>query len=186
MKDMEINHDRATITLRRSLLSLFQDKVGKEMEAINCHYFAHNFFKNYNKLGCIISSFCTHPEWQEEYWQNHWNSDILASTIHEAAETDGVSITSWDFIDPDSDLMKRRKSVCHIDDGAYFTFKHDDGVLENYSFGWKKSGWRQAESGKLLTLFNVVGGFRDAHLKLFSESIRHSSGETQQAQGTPA
>ncbi|MGV8947853.1 MAG: hypothetical protein ACOH2E_00565 [Candidatus Paracaedibacter sp.] len=168
MQDIQVNNDRANITLRRSLLNFFQDKVFEEMDALNCHYFAHNLIKHYDKTGYTISAFCTHPEWQQEYWQNHWDSDILASKIHGIAETDGFSITSWDVVDPVSDLMKRRKAICHIDDGVYFTFKHNDELLENYSFGWKKNGWGQMGFEKLLKLSDVVSDFRNAHLKLVS------------------
>lgn len=168
MQDVHLNIDRINVTLRESLLGLFHDQLRKGMEELDCHYFAHNLIQNYYKPGHTVSSFYTNSEWQEEYWRNYWDSDILAHRIHKIAETDGFAISSWDFIDPDSDVMKRRKSVCDIHDGVHFTFKHEGGLLENYSFGWKKSGRGKMGFEKLLKLSDVVSDFRDAHLKLVS------------------
>lgn len=182
MEDIQLNTDRINVTLRGSLFSLFQDRLRREMEGLDCHYFAHNLIQNYYKPGHAVSSFYTNPDWQQEYWQNYWNSDVLSNKIHQIAETDGFAISSWDFIDPDSDVMKRRKLVCDLYDGVQFTFKHEDGLLENYSFGWKKSGRGKMGFERLLKLSDVVSDFRDAHLKLVSGSTPHSSGEKQQVQ----
>lgn len=179
LKDTQINDSRITVTLRESLLDLFREQVRRDLESLNCAYFVHNLIKNYCQKGHTVSSFHTHPEWQQEYWQDHWDSDLLARKIHDVAETDGFAISSWDFVDPDSGIMKRRKSVCHLDDGVHFTFKHEDGMLENYSFGWKNVKGQPMGFEKLLKLSDVVDEFRDAHLKLFCESNPGSSGARQ-------
>jgi hypothetical protein len=169
MQDIQVKNNQLNVTLRKSLLSLFQERLRREMENLSCHYFSHNLIKNYYKPDHMVSSFHSHPEWQEEYWQDHWNSDVLSRKVHQIAETDGFAISSWDFIDAESDVMKRRKQVCDLYDGVQFTFKHEDGLLENYSFGWKKSGRGQMGFDKLLKLSEVVSDFRDEHLKLFSK-----------------
>jgi hypothetical protein len=169
MEDIQLNSDLINVTLRSSLFGLFQDQLCQEMEELDCHYFAHNLIQNYYKPGHTVSSFYSNPEWQQEYWRNYCDTDVLAHRIHKIADADGFAISSWDFVDPDSDVMKRRKSVCHIDDGVHFTFKHEDGLLENYSFGWKKSARGKMGFEKLLKLSDVVSDFRDAHLKLVSE-----------------
>jgi hypothetical protein len=151
------------------------------MENLNCHYFSHNLIKNCYKPDHVVSSFHSNPEWQQEYWQKHCNADPLADKVCQVAETDGFAISSWD-IGPDNEVMKRRKLVCDLYDGVQFTFKHEDGTLENYGFGWKESGRGKMGFEKLLKLSDIVSDFRDVHLKLFSGSIPHSSDEKQQAQ----
>jgi hypothetical protein len=178
MQDIQINNDQINVTLRESLLSLFQDKVVKKMEELDCSYFTHNLIKNCYKPGHTVSSFYSNPEWQQEYWQKYWNADPLADKVCEAAETDGFAISSWD-IAPDNEVMKRRKLVCSLYDGVQFTFKHEDGTLENYAFGWKESGRGKMGFARLLKLSGMVDDFRDAHFKLFSGSIPHSSTGTQ-------
>lgn len=182
MDDIQVNTDGINIILRQSLLSLFHDRLRREMEDLDCHYFAHNLIQNYYKPGHTVSSFYTNPEWQQEYWRDYGNSDILAHKIHQIAETDGFAISSWDFVDPDSDVMKRRKLVCDLYDGVHFTFKHEDGLLENYSFGWNQNGRGKMSFEKLLKLSEVIDDFRGAHLKLVSGPTQHSFDEKQQAQ----
>lgn len=184
MEDIQMNNDQITVTLRGSLLSLFQDTVRNEMEELDCSYFTHTLIKNCYKPGHAVSSFCSNPEWQQEYWQKHCNADPLADKVCQVAETDGFAISSWD-IGPDNEVMKRRKLVCGLYDGVHFTFKHENGTLENYSFGWKESGRGKMGFERLLKLSDMVDNFRDAHFKLFYGSTPHSSGGTQQAQGTP-
>jgi len=182
MQDIQLNTDQVNVTLRESLVDLFQDKVQGEMENLNCSYFTHNLIKNCYKPGHTVSSFYSDPEWQEEYWRDYSDSDLLFQKVCQAADAAGFAISSWDVIDPQSDVMKRRKAVCDLYDGVHFTFKHEDGTLENYSFGWKEDGRGKMGFDRLLKLADVVDDFRDVHFKLFSESIRHSSGETQQGQ----
>jgi len=176
MQDTQLNSDRLTVILRKSLQSLFQDKLRKEMEDLDCHYFVHNLIKNYDRPGHTVSSFHTNLEWQQEYWREHWDRDLLSRKINHIAETDGFAISSWDFIDPESDVMKRRKSVCYLDDGVHFTFRYDDGLLENYSFGWKNTEGKKMSFERLLKLSDLVSDFQEAHLKLFSESTPDLSG----------
>ena len=185
MEDIQLNIDRIDITLRESLSNSFQEKVRREMEALDCSYFTHNLIKNHYKPGHTVSSFYSNPEWQKEYWQKYWNADPLADKICEAAEAEGFAIGSWDIV-PDNAVLKRRKQVCGLYDGVYFTFKHEDGTLENYAFGWKESGRGKMGFEKLLKLSEMVDEFRDAHLKLFSASMPHSSAGILQAQENSA
>lgn len=185
MQDIQLNNGQIKVTLCNSLYNLFQDKVQREMEASDCSYFTHNLIKNYGKSDHTVSSFYSNPEWQHEYWQKYWNADPLADKVCQAADIGGFAISSWD-VEPDNEVMKRRKLVCGLYDGVHFTFKHEDGTLENYAFGWKENGRGKMGFEKLLKLSEIADDFRNAHLKLFSGSIPHSSDEIQQGQGTPA
>jgi hypothetical protein len=167
MQDIQMNNDRIKVILREGLLGLFQDKVRRDMEGLDCSYFTHNLIKNWYKPGHTVSSFYSDPEWQQEYWEKYWDADPLAEKVCEAAETEGFAISSWGA-DPDNQALKRRKLVCGLYDGVHFTFKHEDGTLENYAFGWKESGRGKMGFDKLLKLSAIVDDFRDAHLKLFS------------------
>lgn len=167
MQDIQMNHDRIKVTLRESLLGFFEGRVRREMEGLDCSYFTHNLIKNPYKPGHTVSSFYSDPEWQQEYWEKYWDADPLADKVCEAAEIEGFAIGSWG-VDSDNEVMKRRKLVCGLYDGVYFTFKHEDGMLENYAFGWKENGRGKMGFDRLLKLSGMVDDFRDAHLKLFS------------------
>jgi len=132
-----------------------------------------------------VSSFYSNPEWQQEYWEKYWDADPLAKKVCESADTEGFAISSWG-VGPDNEVMKRRKVVCDLYDGVHFTFKHEDGTLENYAFGWKESGRGRMGFERLLKLSAIADKFREAHLKLFSEPTSYPSDGTQQAQGTQA
>lgn len=179
MQDAHLTQDQFNVTLRESLLSLFQNTIQRNMQELNSHYFAHNLIKNYYKPGHTVSSFVTHPEWQQEYWTTHCKSDNLSHKIHQIAEIEGFAISSWSFIDPDSEIMKRRKLVCDLDDGVHFTFKHEDGLLENYAFGWKRVKSNPMDFEKIFKLSEIVDDFRNKHLKLFYEPTPHFSDEIQ-------
>lgn len=167
MQDFKINNDKIDITLKMSLIKTFEEKVSREMREVNCTYFTHQIIQNYRKKGHRVSSFYTNPDWQKKYWQDYWNCDPLEREIHQIAETDGFVISSWDCVDPNSDVMQQRKTLCHLDDGVYFTIRHDNGLFENFSFGWGKDDKDQMDFEKLMKLSSLVNDFRNDHLKLF-------------------
>ena len=154
------------VSFRTDLMTKFYDLASKEMKNVGCHYFAHNLIKNHCKEGHTISSFVTNPDWQEKYWKDYWDCDPVHSASYPIAQLNGCAITSWKILDPDSDCMEGRKSICKTNDALTFCIQHENGVLENFSFGWEKYDVNQVNRQKLIMLCNMVTDFRIQHLRL--------------------
>jgi len=157
------------VAFRADLISRFYDEVGKGMKSIGCHYFTHNLVKNYCKEGHTTSSFYTNLDWQEKYWKDYWDCDPLWYASHPIAQVNGVAIMSWRVINLEDDCMEDRKTMCKMRDGLSFYIQHDNGVLENFSFGWEKYDISRINRKKLATLCNMVTDFRIQHFKLNQE-----------------
>jgi hypothetical protein len=144
----------------------FYDLVGKEMKSVGAHYFAHHLIKNHCQEGHTVSSFYTNPDWQEKYWKDYWDRDPVHSKSYPIAQINGSSVVSWKVIDPDSDCMEDRRTMCKMADGFRFDVQHDNGVLENFSFGWEKYDMSRVNRQKLGKLSQMITDFRIAHLKM--------------------
>jgi hypothetical protein len=154
------------VSFKTDLTSKFYDLVGKEMKSIGAHYFAHNLIKNCFQEGHTTSSFHTNLDWQEKYWQKYWDCDPVIFTSYPIAKINGQAIVSWKIADPDSDCMEDKKTICKMNDGFFFSIQHDNGILENFSFGWEKYNTNQVNRQKLSKLSNMITSFRIQHFKL--------------------
>ncbi|MGV8947854.1 MAG: hypothetical protein ACOH2E_00570 [Candidatus Paracaedibacter sp.] len=166
MQDIQLNSDKANIILRTSLVSLFYDTVHKEMKDIGCKYFNHQLIKNYDQRGHMVSSFCTDPDWQLKYWQDYWDCDPLERVSYKITKHNGSATTLWNIVDPNSDIMEYRKSACKLSAGLTFCTELENGVLENFSFGWEKYDVNRVNRQKLAKLCNMVTDFRMQHFQL--------------------
>lgn len=173
MQDFQFNHsNRIDVTLRLGLHNVFYDTTGKEMDDINCHYFAHHLIQNYRQEGWAVSSFNTNPDWQTKYWSEYWDRDPLERECHKIAQLNGFIVSSWQVVDPNSDVMEERKSACRLSTGFSFYVQHKEGILENFSFGWEKYDIASIGHEKLLKLSNLINHFRENHLNLYKENLK--------------
>lgn len=154
------------VSFKTGLMDKFYDLVGKGMKNVGAHYFAHNLIKNHRQEGHTVSSFYSNPDWQEKYWKDYWDCDLIVDTNCVITKKNGSSITSWKVIDPDSDCMEDRKSMCQMQDGFTFYMQHDNGVIENFSIGWKKYDVNRINRKKLAKLCNMISDFRIQHYRL--------------------
>jgi hypothetical protein len=159
------------VSFKTNLMDQFYDLVGKEMKDVGAHFFGHTLIKNHRQEGHTISSFFTHPDWQEKYWKAYWDCDPVHSTSYPIAQINGSSVISWKIIDPDSDCMEDRKTMCKMKDGFRFDVQHDNGILENFSFGWEKYDVNQVNRQKLGKLSHMIAGFRLQHFKLCTDEF---------------
>ena len=154
------------VSFKINLMDKFYDLVGKEIKNVGAHYFAHNLIKNRLKEGHTTSSFHTNPDWQEKYWENYWDNDLTHITNCKVAKINGCSVVSWKIIDPDSNCMEDRRSICQMQDGFSFYIQHNNGIIENFSIGWKKYDVRKINRQKLTQLCNMISDFRIQHYRL--------------------
>lgn len=154
------------VLFKTDLINRFYDLAGKEMKNVGAHYFAHNLIKNLCKEGHTTSSFVTSPDWQEKYWQDYWDCDPLYYASYPIAKINGCAITSWRVADPGSDCMEDRKSICKMNDGLSFFIQHDNGISENFSFGWEKYDINRMNRQKLGKLCQMITEFRIQHFRL--------------------
>ena len=159
------------ISLKTGLIDKFYDLMGKEMKEVGAHFFGHTLIKNHRQVGHTVSSFFTHPDWQEKYWKDYWDRDPVHSTSYPIAQLNGSSVVSWKIIDPDSDCMEDRKTMCKMNDGFRFDVQHDNGILENFSFGWEKYDVNQVNRQKLSKLSHMITDFRLQHFKLCADEF---------------
>jgi hypothetical protein len=148
------------------LMDKFYDLMDKRMKDVGAHYFAHNLIKNHLKEGHTVSSFYSNPDWQEKYWKDYWDCDPVDYTNYTITKINGCSSASWKVIDPNSDCMEDRKTLCQMQDGFSFYMQHDNGVLENFSIGWEKYDVRKVNRQKLAKLCNMISDFRIQHYRL--------------------
>ena len=153
------------ISFKTDLMGKFYDLVGKEMKDVGAHYFAHHLIKNHCQEGHTISSFVTHPDWQEKYWKDYWDCDPVDYASFTIAKINGSAVVSWKVVDPDSDCMEDRKTMCKMNDGFRFDIQHDNGILENFSFGWERYDVNRVNRQKLVKLSSMITGFRLQHFK---------------------
>ena len=154
------------VSFKTNLMDKFYDLAGKEMKAVGAHYFGHTLIKNHRQEGHTVSSFFTNPDWQEKYWKDYWDCDPLWGVSYPIAQINGCSVVSWKVVDPDSDCMEDRKSVCKMQDGFTFSIQHGNGILENFSFGWERYDVNRVNRQKLAKLCNMITDFRIQHFRL--------------------
>ena len=154
------------VSFKINLMDKFYDLVSKEMKSVGAHYFAHNLIKNHLQEGHTVSSFVTNLDWQEKYWKDYWDCDPLDRASYTIAKINGSAVVSWKVIDPDSDAIEDRKSMCKVKDGLTFCMEHDNGVLENFSFGWEKYDVNRVNRQKLVKLSNMITDFRRQHFQV--------------------
>jgi hypothetical protein len=154
------------VSFKTNLMDQFYDLVGKEMKDVGAHFFGHTLIKNHRQEGHRVSSFSTNPEWQEKYWNKYWDCDPLHRTSYTIAKIKGCAIASWKVVDPDSNCMEDRKSLCKMNDGCSFSIQYDNGVLEDFAFGWEKYDVGRVSRQKLAQLSNMITSFRTLHFKL--------------------
>jgi len=156
------------VSFETVLMDKFYDLVGKEMKNVGAHFFSHNLIKNYCQEGHTVSSFYTNPDWQVKYWKDYWDCDLMRLATYPITQSNGYAAVSWKIVDPDSDCMEERKTMCKINDGFSFEIKHSNGVLENFSFGWEKYEINKVNRQKLSKLSNMIDSFRRVHFRLNS------------------
>ena len=171
ISDREEFNNAVMVSFKTDLRDKFCDLLGKEMKEIGAHYFAHHLIKNHLQQGHTVSSFYTHPEWQEKYWKDYWDCDPVDYKSFTIAKINGSAVISWKVIDPDSDCMEDRKTMCKMSDGFRFDVQHDNGILENFSFGWEKYDVNQVNRQKLSKLSHMITGFRLQHFKLCADEF---------------
>ena len=162
----EVFKNPVRVSFETALMDKFYDLVGKEMKSVGAHFFGHNLIKNYCEEGHTVSSFSTNPDWQAKYWKDYWDCDLLHLTSCPIAKAKGFAVVSWKAVDPDSDCMEDRKSMCQMNDGFCFDIRHENGVLENFSFGWAKYEINKVNRQKLSKLSNMIEGFRRVHFSV--------------------
>jgi len=164
--DREEIKNPVRVAFKTDLTDKFHDLATKEMKNIGAHYFAHNLIKNPFLEGHTVSSFHTNLDWQEKFWNEYWDYDSVYFAITPIVKTNGCAVLSWKVVDPDSDYIEDRKTMCKISDGVTFEIEHNNGVLENFSFGWEKYDISRVNRKKLLKLCNMISDFRIQHFRL--------------------
>lgn len=159
------------VSFKTGLIDKFYDLVGKEMKEVGAHYFGHNLIINHRQDGHRVSSFSTNPEWQEKYWNKYWDCDPLHRTSYKIAQIKGCAIASWKIVDPDSNCMEDRKTICKMHDGCSFSIQYDNGILEDFAFGWEKYDVNQVNRQKLSKLSHIITDFRLQHIKLCADEF---------------
>lgn len=157
------------VSFKTELMDQFYDLVGKEMKDVGAHFFGHTLIKNHRQEGHTISSFFTNSDWQEKYWKDYWDCDPVHSASYPIAQINGSAVVSWKVVDPDSDCMEDRKTMCKMNDGFRFDIQHDNGILENFSFGWEKYNVTRVNRQKLVKLSSMITDFRLQHFKLCAD-----------------
>ena len=160
------NEHPVMISFKTNLVNRFYDDAGKAMKDIGAHFFSHNLIKNCLQEGHTTSSFYTNLDWQEKYWKDYWDCDPLWAASYPIAQINGCAIMSWKVLNTNDDCTEDRKSMCKVKDGLSFYTKHDNGVVENFSFGWEKYDVNRVNRQKLTALCNMVTDFRIQHLRL--------------------
>jgi len=121
------------------LIEDFYNAATEGMTDAGCHYFAHNFIKNREEL--IINSFSASPSPEGAYWENYWDCNPQEYDRYTISKKIGFQCakppqqTKWILGNSEP---QNKIEMCKMKDGFHFSIQHDNGVWENFSFGWEK------------------------------------------------
>ena len=158
-----ITSPRLTAYLRKDFYADFAYKLKDLLKDSNCHYFSHNIIKNYGQADSEISTFNLHEDWQETYWQKYKDNDPLEKITHHAAVNQGLGMSSWNIIDPNSECAEVKSTMCDVRDGLMFAKTYPTGRLENMSFGWKSLDGIVMDLDRMFSLIKMTRFLREHH-----------------------
>jgi hypothetical protein len=133
---------------KTNLVYRFYISVTKGMTDAGCHYFAHNLIKNREEA--VMNSFTQKPDWSMKYWEKYWNcnpEDYKSYMINKIIGYGCLGSPHKD--DPEHDTKASKKEMCKMKDGFHLYMQHDNGILENFSFGWETFRVNQVSPQKI-------------------------------------
>lgn len=166
-----MNYPMMKVAMRKDFYEKFASELKALQEKAGALLFAHTIIEDYRGPNHKVSTFNSNEDWHELYWDKYWNEDPLETTCHQAANTHGSGITSWQVIDPQSECMKARMSLGGAQDGIMLAFKHPSGLMENISFGWESGKNTGFIFDKLEMLTKIIEPLRSYHQQSYQTCI---------------
>jgi hypothetical protein len=164
MKDPKtIKYSDMDVILRKDFYEKFGEHLKQITEDTGAIYFGHNLIKNYREKGHKISTFCTHENWHEIYWDKYRNTDPIDRIIHQVVQKNDFGVISWVIGHNGSACSQERIKLTNITEGITMSFKRPGNYFETMAIGWKDLDPDQLDIEYISHLSSLLKPLRDFH-----------------------
>lgn len=156
--------------LKVRLIEDFYNTVTEGMTDAGCRYFGHNLIINREEP--MISSFAGNHS-KHPYWEDYWDCNAQDYDGYVITKKVGFQCAGFQCDDqpPKKNQGVTQESLnkiemCKMKDGFHFYMQHDNGVLENFSFGWEKHTASQVSHQKINDFSNRMDELNIGYFRL--------------------